>query len=188
MTDSQQLTLFAADFPAKIFQSPGSERESMVSAVTYGKNCADLLAVYDRATRSWRTLQTSLLENEDSGLAQFSETWPRSGMMRNGIAYRLPPLVPRTSVTGFGLLPTPLATRTTKSSPGYGPVLLEKLVPQPTTSNVEEAQRQRYLGSPSYRRNLSEHLRASADCPIYPHPEFVEALMGYPIGHTDLER
>jgi hypothetical protein len=41
------------------------------------------------------------------GLTEFSETWPRSGMMRNGIAYQLPPLVPLTDETASGLWPTP---------------------------------------------------------------------------------
>ena len=43
------------------------------------------------------------------GINEFSETWPRSGMTRNGIAYLLPPLVRLTDETGSGLLPTPRA-------------------------------------------------------------------------------
>ena len=46
------------------------------------------------------------------GLELFSETWPRSGLMRNGIAYQLPPLVRLTDAIGSGLLPTPAAIRT----------------------------------------------------------------------------
>src|SRR6185312_3258453 len=60
-------------------------------------------AWYDRSTRSWRTWQRCLVE----GWALYSETWPRSGMTRNGIAYRSADLVPPISGTGFGLLPTP---------------------------------------------------------------------------------
>ena len=37
----------------------------------------------------------------------FSETWPRSGLMRSGTAYRLPPLVPLTDATGSGSLAYP---------------------------------------------------------------------------------
>ena len=36
----------------------------------------------------------------------FSGTWPRSGMMQNGTAYRLPVLVPLTAGTGYGSSPT----------------------------------------------------------------------------------
>lgn len=38
---------------------------------------------------------------------EFSETWPRAGTMRRGIAYRRAPLAPRTSEIGSGLWPTP---------------------------------------------------------------------------------
>lgn len=41
---------------------------------------------------------------------RFSGTWARAGTTRSGIAYRLQPSVPRTSVTGSSpLLPTPMA-------------------------------------------------------------------------------
>lgn len=53
----------------------------------------------------WQTNQRDLLSGH--GLAEFSETWPRSGLMRNGIAYRLPPLVPLTAATESGSWPTP---------------------------------------------------------------------------------
>jgi DNA (cytosine-5)-methyltransferase 1 len=48
---------------------------------------------------------------------EFSEIWPRSGMMRGGIAYPLQPLAPLTVETGSGLLPTP--TRHIHKELGY---------------------------------------------------------------------
>lgn len=54
---------------------------------------------------SWRTLQVCL----NGGLETFSETWPRSGMMRNGKCYPRRPLVPATKERGSLLLPTPQA-------------------------------------------------------------------------------
>jgi len=45
----------------------------------------------------------------EGGLSAFSETWPRSGMMRSGTAYQLPPLVRLTDGIASGLLPTPAA-------------------------------------------------------------------------------
>ena len=54
----------------------------------------------------WETGQMDLL----SGLsAVFSETWPASGMTRNGVAFELPTLGHRTSGTEYSLLPTPTA-------------------------------------------------------------------------------
>src|SRR5690606_30018132 len=63
-------------------------------------------ASFDPATSSWRTSQRCLLE----GWASYSETWPRAGMMRSGIAFRRQPLAPITSVIEFSSLPTPTAT------------------------------------------------------------------------------
>lgn len=68
----------------------------------------DSLASYDPTSSSWKTSQRSLVED----LETFSETWPRSGTMRGGIAYPLPPLAPLTGATGSGLLPTPEASNT----------------------------------------------------------------------------
>ena len=75
-----------------------------------GQSTPELLARYDRATSSWRTSQLCL----DGALSEFSETWPRSGTMRNGTAYQLPPLVPLTDATASGSWPTPSASRLTE--------------------------------------------------------------------------
>src|SRR5882724_12133256 len=76
------------------------------AAAAFGQNTPDLFASYDRATSSWRTSQACLV----SGWEPFSETWPRSGMMRSGRLFRLPPLAPRISEIGSGWLATPTET------------------------------------------------------------------------------
>lgn len=63
-----------------------------------------------------------------------------------------------------------------------------QLLPTPMTSDAKGAGKDRFLGSPTYRNNLREALRESENDGIYPHPEFVEAMMGFPTGWTDLER
>ena len=102
---SDQLTLFAEDSrdPARISASQEKALELKDRAQDYGQSSPVLLAKYDRATQSWRTSQLCL----DGDLAQFSETWPRSGMTRNGTAYQLPTLVPLTAETESGSWPTP---------------------------------------------------------------------------------
>jgi hypothetical protein len=89
--------------PARISASQALERGLRASGADYGLSTPELLANYDPASSSWRTSQHCLVE----GLTEFSETWPRSGMMRSGIAYQLPPLVRLTDATEFGLWPTP---------------------------------------------------------------------------------
>jgi len=89
--------------PARTSHAPARARALKGSALAYGASIPALLASFDPASSSWRTSQRCLVE----GWASFSETWPRSGLMRNGIAYQLPPLVPLTGGTEFGLWPTP---------------------------------------------------------------------------------
>lgn len=75
------------------------------SVRVFGQSTPALLASFDPDTSWWRTSQLSLLED----LGECLETWPRSGMTRSGIAYRLQPLVPLTAGTVSGSLPTPVA-------------------------------------------------------------------------------
>lgn len=108
---SWQLDLFptssAEAGPARISRSPEREQDWEASDRAYGRSSPESLATFDPATRSWRTSQLCL----DGGLETFSATWPRSGIASNGIAYRLPPLVPLTDEIAFGSsLPTPSAT------------------------------------------------------------------------------
>ncbi len=101
-----QLTLSAEAFPAKTFHTLENELALKVRALVSGQSMPDLLAKFDRASQSWKTSQVSLVQ----GMDEFSETWPRSGMMLSGIAYQLPPSAPLTGGTGSGLLPTPTST------------------------------------------------------------------------------
>ena len=93
----------AAGFPAKTSAQPERAQGLPVSDPASGQRLPDWLASYDPATSSWKTSQLCL----DGALEPYSETWPRSGMARSGIAYRLPPLVPLTAGTASGSWPTP---------------------------------------------------------------------------------
>lgn len=95
------------------------------------------LASYDQDSSSWRTSQACLV----SGWEPFSETWPRSGMMRHGTAYPLAPSAPLTGGIGFGLLPTPVATLGTKGGPNQrdsrgrpGLQMAAMMLPRPTAT------------------------------------------------------
>src|SRR5690606_1404096 len=97
-----QLTLFAGDSPARTSASQARAQGLRASVPASGASSPALLTRYDPATRSWRTSQLCFIE----GLATYSETWPRSGMMRSGIAYQLPTLAQSMTGIEFGLLPT----------------------------------------------------------------------------------
>lgn len=54
----------------------------------------------------WETEQMDLLSGRQD---VWSETWPASGMTRNGVLSELPTAAPLTSESGFSLLVTPQA-------------------------------------------------------------------------------
>jgi len=216
---SDQLTLFAEGSLARTSAQPDSGQASTAPARDYGLSTPDLLASYDRDTSSWRTSQACFLEE----WATFSESWPRSGMMRNGTAYQLPPLVPLTDAIGSGLLVgTPRATQAIRSDrfrKGHLPSPEELVVNYPTPSAVSYGSNQ---GGAMGRTGPVRHsLDSMARTGMWPtpraidgrpkgngprpdtltgainyqegkrigtlNPTWVEWLMGFPLGHTDLE-
>ena len=91
-------------------QSPDSGVEKLMNAIS-GLTPLESFGKWDQATSSLRTSQVCLFptEGEEVTLQPWLENFPPSGTMRSGTAYRLRPLVPRTSVGGGGALPTPQA-------------------------------------------------------------------------------
>lgn len=88
---------------AKIFQpaETSEDQERVPAAVFTGKSC-ESLAWLDHDTFSWKTYQQSLVTDWES----FSQTWPRWGLMLDGVVYRLPVSEPATLETDGGSLPT----------------------------------------------------------------------------------
>lgn len=138
----------------------------------YGRNSVELLTKYDQITRLWRTLQTCLLVNGGVGLAEYLGTWSRSGIMQSGIAYQLPTLVPRTSGTESGFLPTP----------------------QASDGLFYKIKRPMIMRGNAYRITSNQGIDGNAKLadiawnvwggPL--NPEYVEAMMMYPSKWTDL--
>jgi hypothetical protein len=74
----------------------------------YGRSSPESFAEYDPDTSSWRTSQDSLFEES----TPFSQTWPMSGMTRNGTAYRQRPSALPTYEHESFFWPTPVADDT----------------------------------------------------------------------------
>lgn len=225
---SGNATSSAGDSPARTSATPDGEQESTASAPGCGQSLPGSFAFYDREESLWKTLTPSLF----AGLDVFSETWPRSGLMRSGIAYRLPPLVllifageslslptpqaaehgayqrdrgqkgrERLTLTGLaanGLLPTPSATE-------FGCADTERLLER-------RAECQAKYGNNGFGLTLSQHMALMYPTPRADgrdncggsnsrriakkrgtyigrklSPRFVEWMMGFPLGWTDLE-
>src|SRR3546814_14141300 len=112
----------ASDFPVSV---PVSLRRSPV-----------WLANFDHSSFCWRTSQSCLVE----GLETFSERWPRSGMMRNGIAYQRPSLARPISEIARGFLPTP-----TKGGGG------QTMPPGTTPTGIKPAVQKRQVSLDQYQ-------------------------------------
>lgn len=97
-------TSSVAGSPAKTSAQLVGELASEAHDQVSGLSSIGSLLSYDPGSRCWRTHQPSLIPGED--WTSFSESWPRSGMTRNGIAFPLPPSALITSEIGLWLLPT----------------------------------------------------------------------------------
>lgn len=153
--------------------------ELLEKNLDYGKNTQELLAKYDHNTSSWKTSQLCFTEDYQT----FSETWPRSGMMQNGIAYQLVPLELHTKETECGLLPTPTASPMGSNTHmrKNGTTVKKRIMnwPTPTAHNAKEG-----AYPAEYLRNTPT-LSALAGGKL--NPTWIEWLMGFPNGWTDLE-
>ncbi len=165
-------------FRAKTLALPeNSAAWAKAPAPDSGPRSSDLLATYDRATSSWRTSQHCLLaqaNGEADGLAEFSETWPSAGMMRNGKTYQLEPWAVTTCASARGFWPTP------NKSNGFAPFSL-------ATMQRKERGETRPSGC-----KMGFDLKWDRRCLPYLqdgwiNPELTEWLMGFPIGHTALQ-
>ena len=191
------LTSFPEDSPVRTLVAQDKGPGLMAKEAVYGEKSSVSLAKFDPDTSSWRTPQRCLLE----GWEQFSQSWPRSGMMQNGIAYRLPPLVPNISATGFGLLPT--LTKSWNNSHeginrqgkktsrmGLGTVL-SRLFPTLThygSRGGATPERTRRMMTKSGRGcDLNSELRhAYPETTGIINPYWAEGFMGFPTGWTEL--
>lgn len=164
---------------------------AMKHAVASTVKSSASLAYFDQDSCSWRTCQQSLITDSE----QSWQTLPRSGMTRNGFAYALPTVGRITTETGGGYLPTPdtrgfvnegsiqmLSKKCDSKEEMFGMAhragkkKKEKYWPTPTAHNAKET------NAPSESERNTPTLAAMVGGKL--NPEWVEWLMGFPIGHT----
>ena len=182
-----------------------------------GQQPSNVLASYDRSSACWRTSQISLLTNT---LDEYSETWPKSGMIVNGTLYQRLSLVRPTSGKESGYWPSPVTYDATPGGPnnhyhglghmaktgmwptptsgradqGISPSQLkrnsfnlaqtvelkEKMWPTPRVGDVSGGDRSKWVAAGKWQEGLREAVGGQLN------PTWVEWLMGWPIGWTDL--
>ena len=155
---------------------------------TSGRCSPEPLAWFDHDTHCWRTFQGTLVSGSDRFLA----IWPRSGTTLNGIAYRRQPSARRTSAIAYslslhgqtgpnsdGLWPTATTgDHATRYAQGGMPLgMAVRLWPTPDAS----PHKYRLQGDSQQSRSLNGLHGGKLN------PAWVEWLMGFPIGWTDLE-
>lgn len=133
---------------------PDCNRAKTIPA-TCGRKLSSAFASYDQHSGSWKTSQVCLLTSTFDG---YSETWPKQGMMQNGVAFPLKIKVRRLKGSGY-LLPSPTRAQATR---GWG---------------ISRTGRSRY-GKARINNALSFGYK--------PHPEILEWSMGWPITWTEL--
>jgi DNA (cytosine-5)-methyltransferase 1 len=95
------LMSYLAAFPAKTSLPQEKAQGLTESDQECGEKWRGSFTKYDPDSSLWKTHQCSLL----GGLDEFSETWPRWGLMRDGECWEQQMLAHRTSETEFGLKP-----------------------------------------------------------------------------------
>ena len=183
------LTQFAGGSPAKTFRPLEWGEDWGQSDPASGPSSCALLARYDPASRSWKTCQPLLPVHEmrpEDGLVVFSETWPRSGMMRSGIAFRLPTLARAIRGTGYGLWQSPLTAYDGRSETAF---LAAKAR---ADAKRKAGLYKKGCGSPGMvdlRRAVLRSERALREIPSDAdlNPRWVEQLIGFPDGWLNIE-
>jgi hypothetical protein len=202
------LTLYLAGFHAKTSAQQERVLDSMVSDQECGSTWRGWLARYDQDSSSWKTAQCSLIEDSEESLVIF----PRWGMTRSGLLWEQPTLAQITKETEFGLsekLPTPQSTDyrdkpTSKSWKAKGGVNFSLSNPEiqakwltPRVVEVDESPENFRRRMNSKRPNDRKHGYGSLtmqvkDSPLAVsggklNPTWVEWLMGWTLGWTDLK-
>ena len=157
---------------AKTSLSPADALELTESEAGCGLSSRVLLGEFDPSTYLLRTSQVCLLKDQ---CEEYSGTFPRSGSMRSGKVFQLPPLVHLTSATGFGYLPTP-----DKSLGGMkGGIMIEA---DATTCFRKMATGSRPSGAKigSSLRWHPEYINEALRTGGLVNPAWLEALMGFP--------
>jgi hypothetical protein len=205
------LMLYLADFHAKTSLQPEKGLELTESGQECGEKWHGSFTKYDPDSSLWRTHQCSLLGD----LEPYSETWPRWGLMRDGECWEQQMLALRISETESGFVPNEQAnwpTPTASQGRSQGMILqMRKLVDQGELS-IEEAEqmiggsltpprlqpwptpRTKGMcgGSGSWellKKNttIEEARQMGAGNGGKLNPMWVEWLMGWPLGWTDLK-
>jgi hypothetical protein len=189
-------------FHVKTSQLQEMEMDLMESEAECGEKWHGLLARFDPDSHLWRTVQCSLLEDLNESL----QTLPQWGMTVGGELYLLPTLVQTTKDEESGLWRTPDTgaggtsglLKEGKTHRKNGQPIQIRLVDQvnnprlwPTPQASDNRDRGN-MSNPSIQRRVAIGKQIMLSQSVDPNsgqlnPPWVEWLMGWPLGWTDLK-
>ena len=159
-----ELMWSAEDSHAKTSALQAVATDSTESAAGFGWKWPGSFAKWHRSSCSWRTRQCSLIGDWD----EFSETWPRWGLMRDGECLEQTPLAHRNTESEFGYWQTP-TTRDGKGQSGKG-------------NRIKRGKNGRL-----HVANLCDQIVDIGRPDLVRSVKFRQWLMGWPEGWTSLE-
>ena len=183
------LTWFLEDSLVKTYQSPEPGPDWTAKGQGYGEKWLGLLGRYDPDTHSLKTAQCSLFE----GLIESSPTFPPWGLMLAGELYPqpIPALGTEEIVSGYWPTPTVCGNYNrpgASATSGMGLASAVKMWPTPCASASKGSSMNSLTrkGGQDRSNDRIDHAVMSSDGgPL--NPDWVELLMGWPIGQTELK-
>lgn len=184
------LTLFAVDTPVSLSALQATEKAQTTHDIC-GLGSEMPLAHYNQSTQSWRMSEDISLWGDYKSL----ESLPKSGTTRNGVLYQQPEWVRPIDENASSSWPTPIASsgmsedistvrkRLDNGTP-YKGRLVEAVAKWPTPTTMDS-------GNPLPPRKKNK--KGGQKPPLVSvvggklNPVWVEWLMGFPLGWTDLE-
>ena len=186
--DYGQLTLFPEASRASHFPLPGSEEARKMTVIS-GRRCSALLT----KSGPLGSLVRTLLESSGWHSTRCWLTWKMRDTPQKRLYFQLVPSMPRTAETGSRLLPTPVASDANGTHGGNMHGSLRTYVhmwPTPTARDSKGANGPAHLVNGTGRKHTDQLANRVAIVENFPHgqlnPEWVEWLMGFPIGWTEL--
>ena len=196
-TTTEQLTLFAEEYLVNHFQSQASKEARMILD-TYGRTSSDSS---NKSGQSFALLKM-LVDSSQWHSTMCGLTWKVKVTPLKRVLFQLVPKLLTTDETGSLLLPTPRANESTecietiiarRERTGVGYMNLTAAAKLWPTPNAEMWKNRGHLGNEGIQRRIRKGKQVDLSMCVSKtsgrlNPDWVEPLMGYPVGWTDLTK
>jgi hypothetical protein len=189
------LTWYLEDSLAKMSVPPEIEPVSLAKNLVSGLRCSASFGRYDRSTSLWKTPPNLF----GTGSTLSSKAWTQAGTMRNGVCWERTTWVRPISESDAGFwegVPTPTVNGnhnrqglSKTSGDGLAAFVKKQMWRTPIASQGrQDGILKKYATKPSPKTGRKDRqIKLSDQVGGKLNPEFVEWLMNFPIGFTDLK-